>query len=37
LCGKDVPSGDALLDRLLKQPYEILEQGFNHVFKDYIS
>ena len=36
-CGYDVPSGDAVLDRLSKQPYEILEQGFNHVFKDYIS
>jgi len=36
-CGYDVPSGDAVLDRLSKQPYEILEQGFNYVFRDYIS
>lgn len=31
-CGYDVPSGDAVLDRLSKQPYRILEHGFNKVF-----
>jgi len=36
-CGYDVPSGDAVLDRLSNQPYTILEQGFHHVFKDHIS
>lgn len=36
-CGYDVPSGDAVLDRLSKQPYEILEQGFDHVFENYVS
>jgi len=36
-CGYDVPSGDAVLDRLSKQPYKILEQGFDHVFGDHVS
>ena len=36
-CGYDVPSGDAVLDRLSNQPYNILEQGFNHTFKDQVS
>ena len=36
-CGYDVPCGDAVLDRLSKQPYLILEQGFHDVFKDHIS
>ena len=35
-CGYNVPSGDAVLDRLSNQPYSILEQGFHHVFKDHI-
>jgi len=36
-CGYDVPSGDAVLDRLSKQPYKILEHGFHQVFQDYID
>ena len=36
-CGYDVPSGDAVLDRLSKQPYRILEHGFHQVFQDYID
>ena len=36
-CGYDVPSGDALLDRLSNQPYKILEHGFDQVFQDHIS
>jgi hypothetical protein len=36
-CGYDVPSGDALLDRLSNQPYKILEHGFDHVFQDHIN
>jgi len=33
-CGYDVPSGNAVLDRLSKQPYEILGYGFHQVFVD---
>ena len=36
-CGYDVPSGDAVLDRLSKQPYKILEHGFHQVFQDHID
>ena len=36
-CGYNVPSGDAVLDRLSNQPFKILEQGFDMVFQDYIS
>jgi hypothetical protein len=36
-CGYDVPSGDAVLDRLSKQPYKILENGFDAVFRDQVS
>ena len=36
-CGYDVPSGDALLDRLSNQPYRVLEHGFDHVFQDHIN
>lgn len=36
-CGYDVPSGDAVLDRLTNQPYKVLENGFDHVFQDNIS
>ena len=36
-CGYDVPSGDALLDRLSNQSYKILEHGFDQVFQDHIS
>ena len=36
-CGYNVPSGDAALDRLSKQPYKILEHGFDQVFQDHIS
>lgn len=36
-CGFDVPSGDAVLDRLSNQPFKILEQGFHQVFKDQVS
>jgi len=36
-CGYDVPSGDAVLDRLSKQPYKILEHGFDLVFQDHVS
>jgi hypothetical protein len=36
-CGYNVPSGDAVLDRLSKQPYSILEQGFHQMFKDHVS
>ena len=36
-CGYDVPSGDALLDRLSNQPYKVLEHGFDQVFQDHIS
>jgi hypothetical protein len=35
-CGYNVPSGDAVLDRLSKQPYHVLEHGFDHVFQDHI-
>jgi hypothetical protein len=35
-CGYPVPSGDAVLDRLSKQPYHVLEHGFDHVFQDHI-
>ena len=36
-CGYDVPSGDAVLDRLTNQPYKVLEHGFDLVFQDNIS
>ena len=36
-CGYNVPSGDAVLDRLSNQPYKVLENGFDHVFQDHIS
>lgn len=36
-CGYNVPSGDAVLDRLSNQPYTVLENGFDHVFQDNIS
>ncbi len=36
-CGYDVPSGDALLDRLSNQPYKVLEHGFDRMFQDHIS
>jgi len=36
-CGYNVPSGDAVLDRLSKQPYKILEHGFHQVFRDHID
>lgn len=36
-CGYDVPSGDAVLDRLSNQPYKVLENGFDLVFQDNIS
>ena len=36
-CGYDVPSGDAVLDRLSNQPYKILEHGFDTVFQDQVS
>jgi hypothetical protein len=36
-CGYDVPSGDAVLDRLSNQPYKVLEHGFDQVFQEYIS
>ncbi|MDG6219518.1 MAG: transposase [Candidatus Thermoplasmatota archaeon] len=35
-CGYLVPSGDAVLDRLSKQPYRVLEHGFDQVFQDYV-
>jgi len=35
-CGYDVPSGDAVLDRLSNQPYNILEHGFDTVFRDQV-
>ena len=36
-CGYNVPSGDAVLNRLSNQPFSILETGFDHVFQDHIS
>jgi len=36
-CGYDVPSGDAVLDRLSNQPFKVLEQGFDIVFRDQVS
>ena len=36
-CGYNVPCGDAVLDRLSKQPYKILEHGFHQVFQDHID
>jgi hypothetical protein len=36
-CGYNVPSGDAVLDRLSNQPYKVLEHGFDQVFQEYIS
>ena len=36
-CGYDVPSGDAVLDRLSKQPYRVLEHGFDRVFHSQVS
>jgi len=36
-CGYNVPSGDAVLNRLSNQPYKVLENGFDHVFQDHIS
>lgn len=35
-CAFLVPSGDAVLDRLSKQPYKVLEHGFDQVFQDHI-
>jgi hypothetical protein len=35
-CGYNVPSGDAVLDRLSKQSYKTLEHGFDQVFQDHI-
>jgi hypothetical protein len=36
-CGYEVPCGDAVLDRLSKQPYHILEHGFDQVFRDQVT
>jgi hypothetical protein len=36
-CGYNVPSGDAVLDRLSKQPYQVLEHGFDNVMRSQIS
>jgi hypothetical protein len=36
-CGYDVPSGDALLERLSKQPYEVLEAGFDAVLAELLD
>ena len=36
-CGYTVPSGDALLERLSKQPYEVLEDGFDDVIAELLG
>ncbi|MDD3493396.1 MAG: hypothetical protein PHZ19_07885 [Candidatus Thermoplasmatota archaeon] len=36
-CGYDVPSGDAMLDRLSKQPYKVLEDGFDDILQEFLA
>lgn len=36
-CGYTVPSGDALLERLSKQPYEVLADGFDDVLEELLG
>ncbi len=36
-CGYDVPSGDALLERLSRQPYEVLEDGFDAILEELLG
>lgn len=35
--GYDVPSGDTILTTMSKQPYEMLENGFDKIFEDLIA